>query len=370
MDVPQLTYHKVVLLIPSIDTDDENLKYYYDFTQSKAEYESVFKQLNIDWFWIDLTLTNYQNQIDQIINELGLTKIIFFNLCDGDEINGAPGISVINYLEKLNAIYTGANPDFYKITTSKIIMKQYFDQCDIPTPKWAVINKDNIIEVFKTLGKTIIIKPAVSGGSMGVSVRNVVNSYADCLSCIEEIEAGYRGWNLSNGGIIAEEYIDGREFTSLIVGDSRQDNEMKTFNIVERVFHKSLKPEEKFLSFDRLWETYETESAMPENGFFFEYHPVNDSINHLINELSIQAYRSVKGSGYTRIDIRQDSKSGKYFVLEANAQCGISEDENYTSIGAILRVSKNSFTALCEMILNDTLTNHNSIQYESLRTTS
>ena len=50
MDVPQLTYHKVVLLIPSIDTDDENLKYYYDFTQSKAEYESVFKQLNIDWF--------------------------------------------------------------------------------------------------------------------------------------------------------------------------------------------------------------------------------------------------------------------------------------------------------------------------------
>jgi D-alanine-D-alanine ligase-like ATP-grasp enzyme len=84
----------------------------------------------------------------------GLATIIFFNLCDGDEINGAPGISVINYLEKLNAIYTGANPDFYKITTSKIIMKQYFDQCDVPTPKWAVINKDNINEVFETLGKT------------------------------------------------------------------------------------------------------------------------------------------------------------------------------------------------------------------------
>jgi D-alanine-D-alanine ligase len=370
MGIHQTSYHKVVLLIPSIDTDDENLKYYYDFSQSKSEYKSVFDQLNIEWIWLELNLANYQNQIDRVIHEHGLATIIFFNLCDGDEINGAPGISVINYLEKLNAIYTGANPDFYKITTSKIIMKQYFDHFDVPTPKWAVINKDNINEVFELLGKPIIIKPAVSGGSMGVSVRNVVSNYEDCLSCIEEIESGYRGWNLSNGGIIAEEYIDGPEYTSLIVGDSRKDNEIKTFNIVERVFHKSLKPEEKFLSFDRLWETYETESAMPENGFFFEYHPVDDTTNHLINELTMHAYRSVEGSGYSRIDIRQDSKSGKYFVLEANAQCGLSEDENYTSIGAILRVSKKSFTELCELILNDTLTNHNSIQYEGLRTTS
>ena len=43
----------------------------------------------------------------------------------------------------------------------------------------------------------------------------------------------------------------------------------------------------------------------------------------------------IRDRGYTRIDIRQDSTTGKLYMLEANAQCGLSEDEDYTSIGAI-----------------------------------
>jgi hypothetical protein len=42
-------------------------------------------------------------------------------------------------------------------------------------------------------------------------------------------------------------------------------------------------------------------------------------------------------------------------MLEANAQCGLSEDENYTSIGAILKVSNVSFTHVIEAILQDAI---------------
>jgi len=42
-------------------------------------------------------------------------------------------------------------------------------------------------------------------------------------------------------------------------------------------------------------------------------------------------------------------------MLEANAQCGLSEDENYTSIGAILKVSNVSFTEVIGEILKDAL---------------
>jgi D-alanine-D-alanine ligase len=48
-----------------------------------------------------------------------------------------------------------------------------------------------------------------------------------------------------------------------------------------------------------------------------------------------------------------DSTTQKLYVLEVNAQCGLSEDENYTSIGAILRVSGKSFTQLIVEIMND-----------------
>jgi hypothetical protein len=42
-------------------------------------------------------------------------------------------------------------------------------------------------------------------------------------------------------------------------------------------------------------------------------------------------------------------------MLEVNAQCGLSEDEDYTSIGAILKVSNVSFTAIVTEILKDAL---------------
>ncbi|HEX7906355.1 MAG TPA: hypothetical protein VF487_20920, partial [Chitinophagaceae bacterium] len=43
------------------------------------------------------------------------------------------------------------------------------------------------------------------------------------------------------------------------------------------------------------------------------------------------------------------------YMLEVNAQCGLSEDENYTSIGAILKVSDTTFTEIIAEILRDAL---------------
>jgi hypothetical protein len=42
-------------------------------------------------------------------------------------------------------------------------------------------------------------------------------------------------------------------------------------------------------------------------------------------------------------------------MLEVNAQCGLSEDEDYTSIGAILKASGVTFTEVIAEILMDAL---------------
>jgi D-alanine-D-alanine ligase len=94
---------------------------------------------------------------------------------------------------------------------------------------------------------------------------------------------------------------------------------------------------------------------MPANENFYEYKPVEPSLIPALKQLSLDAYRSCGGKGYTRIDIRQDSSTDKLYMLEANAQCGLSEDENYTSIGAILKVSNVSFTEIISEILKDAL---------------
>lgn len=129
---------------------------------------------------------------------------MIFNLCDGNEINGAPGISVIHYLKEKNIVYTDADAFFYDITTSKIPMKRAFDQYGVATANWEAINlpTQNIAGIFERIGTPIIVKPAVGGGSMGLGIKNVVYDEASLETLIQQLFKGYRGWDLSFGGLV------------------------------------------------------------------------------------------------------------------------------------------------------------------------
>ena len=190
---------------------------------------------------------------------------------------------------------------------------------------------------------------------MGVSVKNVVFTEEELTERVEEIKKGYRGWNLLADGLFVEQFITGPEFTTFITGSADDPENCTVYEPVERVFHHSLPDSEKFLSFDRLWEIYEDEAPMPREENFYEYQRVKPELVAALKTLSLDAYKACGGKGYTRIDIRQDSSTGKLYMLEENAQCGLSEDENYTSIGAILKASNVSFTEVISEILKDAL---------------
>ena len=348
---------KVWVLAPHLVTNDANIDYYYDFSQSIAEYSKTFAALHINWQWQPVTMNDYHSIIDTIVaeKEKGIYFPLVFNICDGDEINGTPGISVVKLLAEKGLVYTGADEYFYDITTSKIPMKEAFDKCEVPNAKWEPIRvKDQYTNgIFDRLGSPIIVKPSVSAGSMGVGIKNVVENKAELNEQIGKMFDGYRGWNLATDGLIAESFITGPEFTVLIVGSYDNPETAKVYTPVERIFHPSLPDKEKFLSFDRLWEIYEEEEAMPNEGNFYEYEMPDASLIEAIKKISWDAYVATKGKGYTRVDVRMDSKTKKLYVLEVNAQCGLSEDENYTSIGAILRMSNKTFAELVIEIIND-----------------
>ncbi len=356
-DALPLDQLKVWVLAPKVETDDPNLEYYYDFTQSIQEYTKTFAELGIPWVWQPVTMHNFRQVIDDIAMQrtIGACFPVVFNICDGDEVNGAPGVSVVHALEEKKLIYTGADAYFYEITTSKITMKEAFDLAQVPTAKWEGITArdQDISGIFDRLGRPLIVKPAVSGGSMGLCVKNVVETEDELREQIEKIFDGYRGWHLSSGGIVVEQFVNGPEFTTMIVGASDQPRNCVVYTPVERVFHPSLPDKEKFLSFDRLWEIYEDETPMPGDENFYNYTRPSVSMIRKLKRISWDAYVSVGGKGYTRVDLRMDKHSGNIYVLEVNAQCGLSEDEDYTSIGAILRMSDKSFTQMVVEIIND-----------------
>ncbi|MBI5858320.1 MAG: hypothetical protein HZB42_11820 [Sphingobacteriales bacterium] len=350
--------YRIWVLAPYLETDDPNIQHYYDFTHSIQEFTKVFEELKADWKWQPVTMENYKAIIKSIAESKNGKTPLILNICDGDEVNGAPGVSVIHELEKYGLIYTGSDADFYNVTTSKIPMKKAFDKAGVPTASWRVITekKGSTKGIAKRVGTPLIIKPAVSGGSMGVSVKNVVNTEEELTKRVEEIYKGYKGWNLLADGLFVEQFITGPEYTTFITGSAEDKKNCIVYEPVERIFHPSLPESEKFLSFDRLWEIYEDEAPMPENGNFYEYRKVTRAdLVKALKKISFDAYKSCGGKGYTRIDIRQDAITGKLYLLEVNAQCGLSEDENYTSIGAIIKASDVSYTEIIVEILKDAL---------------
>ncbi|HEY0731060.1 MAG TPA: hypothetical protein VGD33_01475, partial [Chitinophagaceae bacterium] len=347
--------YSIWVLAPHLETNDPNILHYYDFTQSIAEYTRVFEELKATWKWQPVTMQNYREIIKSIASSANGKTPLVLNLCDGDEVNDTPGVSIIRELEKYGLIFTGADEFFYTITTSKIPMKKAFDKARVANANWRVINgkKGSTRGICKRVGTPLIIKPAVSGGSMGVSVKNVVHSEEELIKRVDDIQSGYHGWNLLADGLFVEQFITGQEFTTFITGSADDPEHCIIYEPVERVFHPSLPQTEKFLSFDRLWEIYDDESPMPGNANFYEYQAVDPALVPAIKQLSMDAYRSCGGKGYARLDIRRDDATGNLYMLEVNAQCGLSEDEDYTSIGAILKVSGTSFTQVIAEILKD-----------------
>jgi D-alanine-D-alanine ligase len=346
----------VWVLAPYLETDDPNLKYYYDYTQSIAEYQKVFEEIGCEWKWANVMLHTIEEVVKGIRPASGGKTPIVINLCDGDELNNIPGVSVIAALEQQELIFTGSNDFFYRITTSKIPMKEAFDLYDVPTPRWTVVDANTEPQLlFDMVGSVLIVKPAISAGSLGLSIRNVVSTPQAFSEIVSDMQNGYRGWKLDTGGIFVEEFIPGREFTVLLVGSSTYPESISFYPPVERVFHESLPDREQILSFDRLWETYDAEAPLADNGSLYNYKEADAAFVDELKRISLLAFKAVGGMGYGRLDIRMDKHTGKFYVLEINAQCGLSEDENYTSIGAILRFAKKSFTYLIVEILQDGL---------------
>lgn len=191
---------KVWVLAPHLKTQDEQLDYYYDFSQSIAEYTCVFEKLKLQWVWQPVTIEDYQDIIHHIQSEALNQQLlpVILNLCDGDEVNGTPGISVVKLLEQLDLVYTGADSYFYEVTTSKVNMKKAFDTHHVVNAPWKEIKESNPSPagIFKRLGTPLIVKPAVSGGSLGVGIKNVVYSPAEMKVEVKNYLVVTEGGNL------------------------------------------------------------------------------------------------------------------------------------------------------------------------------
>ncbi|MBI2948139.1 MAG: ATP-grasp domain-containing protein [Verrucomicrobia bacterium] len=326
----------------------------YDTASYRAEVKSWFERLELDWRWVPIAQSTLDRAMEEVQNPRGAADLVVFNLCDGDELHGFPGLSVPRKLEAAGVGFTGASAAFYEATTSKLRMKNLFMKHGVATPPFVAIRElpEDLARLTAELGYPAIVKPDISAASVGISLRSVVHDAESASAQVCRLhQEEKREWGAASM-VFAERFVDGPEFTVFLVADREQLEGVRVFPAVERNFHSALPAAERFLSRDRYWNEFKEESRLPEGEPFVRHSKTASTMQEKLAKTAIRAYHAVGGTGYARVDIRMDQQTSELYVLEINSNCELSQDEE-TSIGAILRLSGSSLVEVVSLILKD-----------------
>jgi D-alanine-D-alanine ligase len=256
-------------------------------------------------------------------------------------------------LERAGIRFTGADSQFYEVSTSKLIMKEMMNAAGVPTPAFEALPASGTVDgVCARVGTPLLVKPDVSAASGGVFLRSKISRDDDVAALRDELLGAPMPRFCDSRSFFAERFIEGPEFTVFVMGNWRDPGSVRCLAPVERVFNASIPDGERFLSYERYWGVYHEETPPADGGPFYSYAGCDERLAETLAEISKDAYIAVRGTGYARVDLRMERGSGELFVLEVNANCGLSEDDQ-TSTGCILKLAGMTLADLLGSILED-----------------
>eukprot|EP00198_Chlamydomonas_reinhardtii_P014346 XP_001703683.1 predicted protein [Chlamydomonas reinhardtii] len=254
------------------------------------------------------------------------TPDVFLNLCDGGWDEDRAGKEVVEALERLNLPYTGANAAFYE--PSKIEMKMAAHYYGVKVPAWVHIQcgvgrrgvEAGLEAVLAPPSRgglrfPLIVKHPSGYGSVGMTKDSKVHNE-------EQLRAQVARFVGSFGGALVEEFIQGREFTVLVVeepgaaadvgGDT--DPDLTSFRPVAYTpVECAFGPGEDFKHFDLKWTDYESLSWRP---------CADQELSERLKVAACDTFRATRGVSYGRCDFRVDG-AGEIYLLEINPNCGV-----------------------------------------------
>ncbi len=231
---------------------------------------------------------------------------IFVNLCEGYLEWEVPSIDVIHTLELLNLPYTGPTTTLYD--PPKTLMK-YVAYCEgVRSPEFFTIDKNSVlIELAENARYPLFIKPAKAGDSLGIDHASLVYNESEFMNKASALLNEYPE-------LLAEEYIEGREFTVLVAANA-DGKSCTSFKPVEYVFPEGF-----------AFKTYALKTS--------ELHPganipcKDPALEKELRSASERIFKGFGGKGYARLDFRVN-RNNEVFFLEINFTCSVFYSDGY-----------------------------------------
>jgi D-alanine-D-alanine ligase len=242
---------------------------------------------------------------------------VFNILHGGDGENGV----LQGALDALGVPYTGSGVLGSALTLDKIRTKQVWASEGLPTPKFARLRHgDDMTAAARALGLPVFVKPSSEGSSVGV-FRILVEADLDAA---EAFAAGYAG------ELLMEQMVVGDEFTVGIFGDLA----LPSIRIVPA----------------GEWYDYHAKYIADDNQYIC---PGLDGDDELaMRDLSLRAFHAAACSGWGRVDVMRDRRSGSFQLIEINTAPGMTSHSLVPKAASQIGID---FETLCWLILETSI---------------
>jgi len=255
-----------------------------------------------------------------------------FNLFEGFDSSPETENKIASILYDCKLPVTGCPPAALKLALDKSKTKKLLKAAGIPTPDYQVLSPLTISKFHMNF--PCIVKPIADDASHGLSEDSVVNDLQALKKQLIKI------CDLFGGRALVEEFVDGREFNTMVLGDGR----LFVPAVSEIVY--TLPPDKpRLLTFESKWmeETFyykHTQGVCPAD--------ITEVEKKRISRIAKAAFRLTGCRGYARVDFRQNRR-GDFLVLEVNPNPDITP-----GAGASLQIAAAgmSYTAFIEKLLH------------------
>ncbi|MCX7856782.1 MAG: D-alanine--D-alanine ligase [Deltaproteobacteria bacterium] len=197
--------------------------------------------------------------------------------------------TVQGLLEVMGIPYTGSGVLGSSISMDKAVMKMLLDAMKIPTPRYQIHKKGEILMDFSI---PCVFKPANEGSTIGVTiVRN-----------LSEVEEAKQRAFMYDRKLIVEEYVEGDEITVGIVNG-------RTLPAI------SIKPKKGFYDYEAKYTPGMTEYLIPAE--------IPEDVESKACMMAKKIYEAFELSGCVRIDMIV--KGNTPYVIDVNTSPGMTE---------------------------------------------
>lgn len=195
-------------------------------------------------------------------------------------------------LEAMNIPYTGSGVAASALAMDKYRTKLLWRGRGLPTARFELLHSNaDWEEILSRLGGKVMVKPACEGSSLGMS----------SASSVSELEQAYINAVSHDTTVIAERWLEGREFTVPIIGGD-------VFPAIE------ITNDQEFYTYDAKYLSENTRYLCPA--------PVDGVVLEEMNRISLAAFETLGCENWGRVDLMMD-ESGLLMLLEANTAPGM-----------------------------------------------